>query len=200
MVGGRRPADRRAGSASSAGERATGRQDSADRHSARGDRAAGGRRSARMSNWVQKDAAELLGISPRVMNYKIKILNIEIPRSRRRRARRCRRANRQSQDLEVLGAVKHRQRLIPQALPRRTARRPRISSPRTVLIPTPASSACDPHAGARSVDVHEPSDIEMGVPLRGAEPRVSQQLLNGAQVRACLQQVGRRTCAAARAG
>jgi hypothetical protein len=32
---------------------------------------------------VQKDAAELLGISPRVMNYKIKILNIEIPRSRR---------------------------------------------------------------------------------------------------------------------
>jgi hypothetical protein len=32
---------------------------------------------------VQKDAAELLGISPRVMNYKIKILSIEIPRSRR---------------------------------------------------------------------------------------------------------------------
>jgi DNA-binding NtrC family response regulator len=39
--------------------------------------------SLRMSNWVQKDAAELLGISPRVMNYKIKILNIELPRSRR---------------------------------------------------------------------------------------------------------------------
>jgi transcriptional regulator with GAF, ATPase, and Fis domain len=37
----------------------------------------------RMSNGVQKDAAELLGISPRVMNYKIKILGIEIPRSRR---------------------------------------------------------------------------------------------------------------------
>jgi Nif-specific regulatory protein len=37
----------------------------------------------RMSNWVQKDAAELLAISPRVMNYKIKILKIEIPRSRR---------------------------------------------------------------------------------------------------------------------
>ncbi len=37
----------------------------------------------RMSNWVQKDAAELLGISPRVMNYKIKILRIDIPRSRR---------------------------------------------------------------------------------------------------------------------
>ena len=37
----------------------------------------------KMSNWVQKDAAELLNISPRVMNYKIKILGIEIPRSRR---------------------------------------------------------------------------------------------------------------------
>ena len=37
----------------------------------------------KMSNWIQKDAAELLGISPRVMNYKIKILSIEIPRSRR---------------------------------------------------------------------------------------------------------------------
>jgi hypothetical protein len=36
-----------------------------------------------MSNWVQKDAAELLHISPRVMNYKIKVLNIELPRSRR---------------------------------------------------------------------------------------------------------------------
>ena len=28
----------------------------------------------KMSNWVQKDAAELLSISPRVMNYKIKML------------------------------------------------------------------------------------------------------------------------------
>ena len=37
----------------------------------------------RMSNWVQKDAAELLSISPRVMNYKIKTLGIEIPRGRR---------------------------------------------------------------------------------------------------------------------
>ena len=33
----------------------------------------------RMSNWVQKDAAELLGISPRVMNYKIKILEHRDP-------------------------------------------------------------------------------------------------------------------------
>jgi hypothetical protein len=32
---------------------------------------------------VQKDAAELLGISPRVMNYKIKVLGIEFPRGRR---------------------------------------------------------------------------------------------------------------------
>jgi two-component system response regulator AtoC len=37
----------------------------------------------KMSNWVQKDAAELLAISPRVMNYKIKTLNIEFPRGRR---------------------------------------------------------------------------------------------------------------------
>ena len=37
----------------------------------------------KMSNWVQKDAAELLSISPRVMNYKIKTLNIDFPRGRR---------------------------------------------------------------------------------------------------------------------
>jgi DNA-binding NtrC family response regulator len=37
----------------------------------------------RMSNWVQKDAAELLSISPRVMNYKIKTLRIDFPRGRR---------------------------------------------------------------------------------------------------------------------
>ncbi len=36
----------------------------------------------RMANWVQKDAAELLSISPRVMNYKIKTLKIELPRRR----------------------------------------------------------------------------------------------------------------------
>ena len=33
----------------------------------------------KMSNWVQKDAAELLAISPRVMNYKIKTLGIDYP-------------------------------------------------------------------------------------------------------------------------
>jgi Nif-specific regulatory protein len=37
----------------------------------------------KMSNWVQKDAADLLAISPRVMNYKIKTLGIEFPRGRR---------------------------------------------------------------------------------------------------------------------
>ena len=36
-----------------------------------------------MSNWVQKDAAELLSITPRVMNYKIKTLSIDMPRQRR---------------------------------------------------------------------------------------------------------------------
>ena len=34
----------------------------------------------KMSNWVQKDAAELLAISPRVMNYKIKTLGIDYSR------------------------------------------------------------------------------------------------------------------------
>ena len=37
----------------------------------------------KMSNWVQKDAAELLSISPRVMNYKIKTMAIDFPRGRR---------------------------------------------------------------------------------------------------------------------
>jgi Nif-specific regulatory protein len=37
----------------------------------------------KMSNWVQKDAAELLSISPRVMNYKIKTMRIDFPRGRR---------------------------------------------------------------------------------------------------------------------
>jgi hypothetical protein len=36
-----------------------------------------------MSNWVQKDAAELLSISPRVMNYKIKTLGIDYARGGR---------------------------------------------------------------------------------------------------------------------
>jgi DNA-binding NtrC family response regulator len=36
-----------------------------------------------MSSWIQKDAAELLAISPRVMNYKIKTLKIDLPRIRR---------------------------------------------------------------------------------------------------------------------
>ena len=35
----------------------------------------------KMSNWVQKDAAELLSISPRVMNYKIKTLGIDYSRA-----------------------------------------------------------------------------------------------------------------------
>ncbi len=40
----------------------------------------------RMSNWVQKEAAEMLAISPRVMNYKIKVLGIELPRGRQAHA------------------------------------------------------------------------------------------------------------------
>ena len=37
----------------------------------------------KVSNWVQKDAAELLTISPRVMNFKTKVLGSALPRSRR---------------------------------------------------------------------------------------------------------------------
>jgi DNA-binding NtrC family response regulator len=37
----------------------------------------------KMCNWIQKDAADLLHISARVINYKIKTLNIELPKSRR---------------------------------------------------------------------------------------------------------------------
>ena len=37
----------------------------------------------KMSNWVQKDAAALLAISPRVLNYRIKTLGIDFPRGRR---------------------------------------------------------------------------------------------------------------------
>jgi transcriptional regulator with GAF, ATPase, and Fis domain len=39
--------------------------------------------SLKMCNWVQKDAADLLQISPRVINYKIKTLGIELPHGRR---------------------------------------------------------------------------------------------------------------------
>ncbi len=38
----------------------------------------------KMSNWVQKDAAELLGVSRRVLNYKVKIHNITHERWRRK--------------------------------------------------------------------------------------------------------------------
>ena len=38
--------------------------------------------SLKMCNWIQKDAAELLRVSPRVINYKIKTLGITIPRGR----------------------------------------------------------------------------------------------------------------------
>ena len=41
------------------------------------------REALRMCNWIQKDAAELLHISPRVINYKIKTLGIEMPKGRR---------------------------------------------------------------------------------------------------------------------
>src|SRR5438874_7236976 len=59
----------------------------------------------KMSNWVQKDAAELLSISPRVMNYKIKTLGIEFPRGRRagtrcRASRSCNRSEEHTSELQ----------------------------------------------------------------------------------------------------
>ena len=68
------------------GGRATTRRSSRFRRPASRSRTSSGTRSIealKMSNWVQKDAAELLSISPRVMNYKIKTLGIEFPRGRR---------------------------------------------------------------------------------------------------------------------
>jgi hypothetical protein len=63
-----------------------GRQDPADRHPARGHRAARAGRSAEDVELGSEGRAELLSISPRVMNYKIKTLGIEFPRSRRQSA------------------------------------------------------------------------------------------------------------------
>jgi transcriptional regulator with GAF, ATPase, and Fis domain len=37
-----------------------------------------------MSNWIQKDAAELLSISPRVISYKLRTLGIDNGRAERR--------------------------------------------------------------------------------------------------------------------
>ena len=80
--------DLRLGETSSLGRRprscSRDRQDSADRHLQLEDIERHALVEAlKMSNWVQKDAAELLSISPRVMNYKIKTLGIEFPRGRR---------------------------------------------------------------------------------------------------------------------
>jgi len=41
------------------------------------------REALKMCNWIQKDAADLLHISPRVINDKIKSLGIEMPKGRR---------------------------------------------------------------------------------------------------------------------
>ncbi|MCX6546286.1 MAG: hypothetical protein NTV05_17990 [Acidobacteria bacterium] len=37
----------------------------------------------RMCNWIQRDAGDLLHVSARVINYKMKTLGIESPASRR---------------------------------------------------------------------------------------------------------------------
>ena len=82
----------------------------------------------KMSNWVQKDAAELLSISPRVMNYKIKTLGIEFPRGRRAAPLRAgapppRQRRRQlglsSQELAIVQSANSVQFSIPSSFPAR---------------------------------------------------------------------------------
>ena len=86
----------------------------------------------KMSNWVQKDAAELLSISPRVMNYKIKTLGIEFPRGPAR------------------GAARRRCKLnLP---PRRHEARKRLSCFRVFVVRTFSradATSCRPRAAAR---------------------------------------------------
>ena len=44
-------------------------------------------RALKECSWIQKKAADKLGISPRVMNYKIKKFNIKHPRWRKNKNR-----------------------------------------------------------------------------------------------------------------
>ena len=45
-------------------------------------------RALRECNWVQKKAAQKLGVSPRVMNYKIQKFSINHPRWRKNKGKR----------------------------------------------------------------------------------------------------------------
>ena len=127
----------------------------------------------KMSNWVQKDAAELLSISPRVMNYKIKTLGIEFPRG-------------------PASARWPSAGVGPPVPRRRTAGRP----PRSRSV---CPRALRPRVRL-PVHLEQLRGVDVRVALRRAEPRVAEQLLDRAQVGAALAAGAWRTSAAARAG
>ena len=102
----------------------------------------------KMSNWVQKDAAELLSISPRVMNYKIKTLGIEFPRGRARAVP----GRRGGRPRETAAAAARRSRLPPCA-----SLGPRVRFP---------------------VDLDQLRRVHVRVALGRAEPRVAEQFLD----------------------
>ena len=118
----------------------------------------------KMSNWVQKDAAELLAISPRVMNYKIKTLGIDFPRGRR--------AAPVVFENSVSGGAVARRSGAPLAsgFRRRPAARARMRA---------------------AVGILELRQVHVRVALRGGQLHVAEQLLDGPQVGAVLQQVRR---------
>ena len=125
----------------------------------------------KMSNWVQKDAAELLSISPRVMNYKIKTLGIEFP--------------------EADGAP----RRSPSAAGA-THRGRQLAGVQASGCPAPAGLARSPHSFSALrvrllVDVEQLRRVDVGVALGGAQPGVAEQLLDGPEIGAALQQVRR---------
>ena len=124
----------------------------------------------KMSNWVQKDAAELLSISPRVMNYKIKTLGIEF------RARAGRRPM-----VESSGKLEAGGGLSSEGTPR-TFQTPSAYN-HWPLFPAPRVRL--------PVDLQQLRGVDVRVALRRAQARVPEQLLDRAQVGAALQQVRR---------
>ena len=115
-----------------------------------------------MSNWVQKDAAELLSISPRVMNYKIKTLGHRVPARPPRRA------------APLRAESKRRRRAMF------------LSWFFVVKADLLFARGC-----ALLVDLEQLRGVDVRVALRRAEARVAEQFLNRAQVGAALQQVRR---------
>ena len=122
-----------------------------------------------MSNWVQKDAAELLPISPRVMNYKIKTLGIEFPR---------RPAAGGSAELSGARAATTRGAFGSDVS---------VGLARVRIAISPGLAASP--AGGPSDTPRSAAPRSRGCSAGGAEPRVAEQFLDRAQVGAALEQV-----------